>query len=115
MVAALGHDFGKIVAGDGHAQIGADLAKQVFPDLTDAQYTAIAEHMGVPVTSLGKATKAADIDNGRSVGLKLLIEKQGGKMNILEFLKNGSGIHIKEKNKGKFTSYCGGKVTDECI
>ena len=41
--------------------------------------------------------------------------KDGGKMNILEFLKNGSGIHIKEKNKGKFTSYCGGKVTDECI
>ena len=36
-------------------------------------------------------------------------------MNILEFLKNGSSIHIKEKNKGKFTSYCGGKVTDECI
>lgn len=41
--------------------------------------------------------------------------KQGGKMNVLEFLKNGSGIHIKEKNKGKFTSYCGGKVTNECI
>ena len=41
--------------------------------------------------------------------------KQGGKMNILEFLKNGSGIHIKKKNRGKFTSYCGGKVTDECI
>ena len=45
----------------------------------------------------------------------LIRNKQGGKMNILEFLKNGSGIHIKEKNKGKFTSYCGGKVTDECI
>lgn len=29
--------------------------------------------------------------------------KQGGKMNILEFLKKGGGIHIKEKNKGKFT------------
>lgn len=42
-------------------------------------------------------------------------KKQGGKMNILEFLKNGSGIHIKEKNKGKFTKYCHGKVTDECI
>ena len=27
----------------------------------------------------------------------------------------GSEIHIKEKNKGKFTDYCGGKVTDECI
>ena len=42
-------------------------------------------------------------------------KKQGGKMNILEFLKNGSGIHIKKENRGKFTSYCGGKVTDECI
>lgn len=46
---------------------------------------------------------------------EIIIEKQGGKMNILEFLKNGSGIHIKEENKGKFTSYCGGKVTNECI
>ena len=36
-------------------------------------------------------------------------------INVLEFLKNGSGIHIKKKNRGKFTSYCGGKVTDECI
>ena len=46
---------------------------------------------------------------------QLQYQKQGGKMNILEFLKNGSGIHIKKKNRGKFTSYCGGKVTDECI
>lgn len=34
---------------------------------------------------------------------------------MLEFLKNGSGIHIKEKNKGSFTKWCGGNVTDECI
>lgn len=27
----------------------------------------------------------------------------------------GGGIHIKKKNRGKFTDYCGGKVTDECI
>lgn len=26
-----------------------------------------------------------------------------------------SGIKIKKQNKGKFTDYCGGKVTDECI
>lgn len=26
-----------------------------------------------------------------------------------------SGIRIKKKNKGKFTDYCGGKVTDSCI
>ena len=42
----------------------------------------------------------------------IIVQKNGG---MLDFLKNGSGIHIKEKNKGKFTSYCGGKVTDECI
>lgn len=29
-------------------------------------------------------------------------------------LKKG-GIHIKPENKGKFTEYCGGKVTQECI
>lgn len=27
----------------------------------------------------------------------------------------GGGIHIKKKNRGKFTDYCGGKVTSECI
>lgn len=41
-------------------------------------------------------------------------------MEILEimgipYFKKGSGIHIKKKNRGKFTEYCGGKVTDECI
>ncbi|MDX9794886.1 MAG: hypothetical protein RBU24_15375 [Kiritimatiellia bacterium] len=34
-------------------------------------------------------------------------------------MDKGLGIHIKEKNKGKFTSYCKGlgydSVTNECI
>ncbi|MBO4784148.1 MAG: hypothetical protein J5521_05330 [Lachnospiraceae bacterium] len=34
---------------------------------------------------------------------------------ILSFKKGGSGIHIKKANRGKFTEYCGGKVTSECI
>lgn len=29
--------------------------------------------------------------------------------------KDGGGIHIKKENRGKFTEYCGGKVTSECI
>lgn len=29
--------------------------------------------------------------------------------------KDGGGIHIKKKNRGKFTAYCGGKVTEACI
>ena len=41
-------------------------------------------------------------------------------MEILEIMKvpsykKGMEIHIKEKNRGKFTEYCGGEVTDECI
>ena len=34
---------------------------------------------------------------------------------IPRFKNGGSGIHIKKKNRGKFTEYCGGKVTQECI
>lgn len=34
---------------------------------------------------------------------------------LVQKLKNGSGIHIKKANRGKFTSYCGGKVTEACI
>lgn len=30
-------------------------------------------------------------------------------------LKKGSGIHIKKSHKGRFTEYCGGNVTEECI
>ena len=32
----------------------------------------------------------------------------------IPILKIG-GIHIKKQNRGKFTDYCGGKVTEECI
>lgn len=34
----------------------------------------------------------------------------------VQFIPMGkSGIHIKKENRGSFTEYCGGKVTDECI
>lgn len=36
------------------------------------------------------------------------------KLPILPEMKKG-GIHINPKNKGKFTEYCGGEVTGECI
>lgn len=35
--------------------------------------------------------------------------------NLTEYLEKGGGIHIKEKNKGSFTKYCKGKVTQACI
>lgn len=33
----------------------------------------------------------------------------------INLFKKGGGIKIKEKNKGSFTRYCGGNVTNECI
>lgn len=36
-------------------------------------------------------------------------------LDYTQYQKSGGSIHIKKKNKGKFTDYCNGKVTDECI
>lgn len=33
----------------------------------------------------------------------------------IPYNKKGNKIHIKKKNVGKFTEYCNGKVTQECI
>lgn len=38
-------------------------------------------------------------------------------LDIIKILiaKSGLKINIKKKNRGKFTDYCGGNVTQECI
>ena len=33
----------------------------------------------------------------------------------IQIFKRGRKIFIKKENRGKFTEYCGGKVTQECI
>lgn len=59
-----------------------------------------------------------------NLGIKALNAANKGKLTSLPnsfesselntFAKGGK-IHIKSKNRGKFTKYCGGKVTSECI
>lgn len=34
---------------------------------------------------------------------------------IIQRFKKGNKIKIKKENRGKFTEYCNGKVTSECI
>lgn len=34
---------------------------------------------------------------------------------LIPRIKKGNKIHIKKANRGKFTDYCNGKVTNECI
>lgn len=36
-------------------------------------------------------------------------------VSTINTFSKGGGIHIKKENRGKFTDYCGGKVTSECI
>lgn len=40
---------------------------------------------------------------------------ENGTEQTIPFYKKGAKIKIKEKNKGSFTRYCGGNVTEECI
>lgn len=54
-------------------------------------------------------TGPADWANSGSGSWKVRGHEQGG------VLSAKSGIHIKKENRGKFTDYCGGKVTSECI
>ena len=35
--------------------------------------------------------------------------------NTVDIFKKGNKIKIKKENRGKFTEYCGGNVTQECI
>lgn len=51
----------------------------------------------------------------RNKGLVVNIARYSKDIDPIEAFKKGHKIHIKEKNKGKFTDYCGGNVTSECI
>lgn len=57
---------------------------------------------------LGLALEGAD--EMQNLDLMANFAAYGGQL-----FKNGGGIHIKKANRGKFTEYCGGKVTSECI
>jgi len=37
------------------------------------------------------------------------------RIKLLKIPKAKRGIHIKKSHEGRFTEYCGGKVTSECI
>lgn len=62
-----------------------------------------------------------EIDNANLRAQKSLVNTAGNidtasdNALLANYAADGGGIHIKKKNKGKFTDYCGGKVTAECI
>lgn len=60
-------------------------------------------------------------DNQSNLNMLANYAAYGGPINIFDSevidheLAEGGKIHIKKANRGKFTDYCGGKVTSECI
>lgn len=46
---------------------------------------------------------------------EIIYLKKGGPVKRLLEKGGKNKIHIKKENRGKFTDYCGGKVTSECI
>ena len=83
--AAYGGPLG-IWEGYGSGAIGYELAK---------------ENLGIKALNAANKGKLTSLPNSFSSELNTFAE--GGK------------IHIKPENRGKFTKYCGGKVTSECI
>lgn len=64
----------------------------------------------------GNTWYEVDVPQSYLDGTAEMLFKNGGKLNERPFLyKKGGSIHIKKENRGKFTEYCGGKVTQECI
>lgn len=103
--AALAHDSGKIISGDGHENIGAALIEQIFPDATVEQLQAIRQHMyEVPDTPLGKYTKAADIINGRSISFLNEPEQYPW---LYNYIQNPKGTQLQELRgiNGKIEPY----------
>lgn len=76
-------------------------------------------HRSYPIPTKADARDAlrlAGLHGKESVRRKVLakypsLKKAYGGM----LFADGGGIHIKKKNRGKFTEYCGGKVTEACI
>lgn len=68
---------------------------------SEKNYTNAMNKLRELLTKYPMFTGAAAVGAGYGVTK----HKNGGKMKI----------HIKKKNRGKFTSYCGGKVTQSCI
>ena len=80
-----------------------DLFQKRFGSGTTYNSGALINNQGVNIQH-----NATQIDNSRIGQIIQGLENLG-------YRKQGGVIHIKKKNRGKFTAYCGGNVTSACI
>lgn len=71
--------------------------------------------LGNTASNVDKNNDALIMSNFDAYGGPITMRYSGPMSPFGNTFAEGGGIHIKKKNRGKFTEYCGGKVTDECI
>lgn len=86
---------------------GGNAAMEPFHNLSPEQYAQMLQMM-----QMNQGVLPVDPNNPME-GFHMM--EDGTMMPNSEMNYRQGGIHIKKKNRGKFTEYCGGKVTEECI
>lgn len=107
---AIGYDFANKYLNN--QEMGA-IAKQRLTSLPNS-FQALPEMNTYNAFAFGGNLFDEVVGNGFNQVLPIM-QQQEQTVQAANIAKDGGGIHIKKKNRGKFTEYCGGKVTEACI
>lgn len=107
---AIGYDFANKYLNN--QEMGA-MAKQRLTSLPNS-FQALPEMNTYNAFAFGGNLFDEVVGNGFNQVLPIM-QQQEQTVQAANIAKDGGGIHIKKKNRGKFTEYCGGKVTEACI
>lgn len=107
---AIGYDFANKYLNN---QEMSAVAKQRLTSLPNS-FQALPEMNTYNAFAFGGNLFDEVVGNGFNQVLPIM-QQQEQTVQAANIAKDGGGIHIKKKNRGKFTEYCGGKVTEACI
>lgn len=107
---AIGYDFANKYLNN---QEMSAMAKQRLTSLPNS-FQALPEMNTYNAFAFGGNLFDEVVGNGFNQVLPIM-QQQEQTVQAANIAKDGGGIHIKKKNRGKFTEYCGGKVTEACI
>ena len=107
---AIGYDFANKYLNN--QEISA-MAKQRLTSLPNS-FQSLPEKNTYNAFAFGGNLFDEVVGNGFNQVLPIM-QQQEQTVQAANIAKDGGGIHIKKKNRGKFTEYCGGKVTEACI
>lgn len=107
---AIGYDFANKYLNN---QEMSAMAKQRLASLPNS-FQALPEMNTYNAFAFGGNLFDEVVGNGFNQVLPIM-QQQEQTVQAANIAKDGGGIHIKKKNRGKFTEYCGGKVTEACI